>query len=186
MINLSCKRRCSSLCSCQMPIQSHQSLDVRTSRPLFELSFLFIHLIIYLSSHLSCSVVPELVFFTRRHIQDPASQRLTWNTSPKSVLVIKKIRDASLLEPFKELCRFLTEVRSLHPPLPSLSSSRWPMRAALSRWANETNDTSNAQCSTLIHQWRAAIPKSQLTLFQMSFFSFIVINMPPLHVSWEE
>ncbi|TKS77230.1 NAD kinase [Collichthys lucidus] len=43
------------------------------------------------------------------HIQDPASQRLTWNKPPKSVLVIKKIRDASLLEPFKELCIFLTE-----------------------------------------------------------------------------
>uniref|UniRef100_A0AAX7SRN8 NAD(+) kinase n=1 Tax=Astatotilapia calliptera TaxID=8154 RepID=A0AAX7SRN8_ASTCA len=47
------------------------------------------------------------------HIQDPASQRLTWNKPPKSVLVIKKIRDASLLQPFKELCRFLTEVKSM-------------------------------------------------------------------------
>uniref|UniRef100_A0A8C4E8I0 NAD(+) kinase n=1 Tax=Dicentrarchus labrax TaxID=13489 RepID=A0A8C4E8I0_DICLA len=47
------------------------------------------------------------------HIQDPASQRLTWNKPPKSVLVIKKIRDASLLEPFKELCMFLTEVKNL-------------------------------------------------------------------------
>lgn len=46
-----------------------------------------------------------------RHIQDPASQRLTWNKPPKSVLVIKKIQDASLLEPFKELCIFLTKVR---------------------------------------------------------------------------
>uniref|UniRef100_UPI0037E93981 NAD kinase isoform X4 n=1 Tax=Semicossyphus pulcher TaxID=241346 RepID=UPI0037E93981 len=44
---------------------------------------------------------------------DPASQRLTWNKPPKSVLVIKKIRDASLLEPFKELCIFLTEVKSM-------------------------------------------------------------------------
>ncbi|XP_022074858.1 NAD kinase isoform X1 [Acanthochromis polyacanthus] len=47
------------------------------------------------------------------HIQDPASQRLTWNKPPKSVLVIKKIRDASLLQPFKELCIFLTEVKNL-------------------------------------------------------------------------
>lgn len=47
------------------------------------------------------------------HIQDPASQRLTWNKPPKSVLVIKKIRDASLLQPFKELCTFLTEVKKL-------------------------------------------------------------------------
>lgn len=45
----------------------------------------------------------------RRHIQDPASQRLTWNKSPKSVLVVKKIRDASLLQPFKELCVYLME-----------------------------------------------------------------------------
>ncbi|XP_054645438.1 NAD kinase [Dunckerocampus dactyliophorus] len=47
------------------------------------------------------------------HIQDPATQRLTWNTPPKSVLVIKKIRDASLLQPFKELCIFLTEVKKM-------------------------------------------------------------------------
>uniref|UniRef100_A0A8C5E3K5 NAD(+) kinase n=1 Tax=Gouania willdenowi TaxID=441366 RepID=A0A8C5E3K5_GOUWI len=50
---------------------------------------------------------------TVMHIQDPASQRLTWNKPPKSVLVIKKIRDAGLLQPFKELCMFLTEVKNL-------------------------------------------------------------------------
>ena len=54
---------------------------------------------------------------TSRHIQDPASQRLTWNKPPKSVLVIKKIRDAGLLQPFKDLCTFLTEVGpSAEPP----------------------------------------------------------------------
>ncbi|KAM6978000.1 NAD kinase [Aplochiton taeniatus] len=47
------------------------------------------------------------------HIQDPASQKLTWNKPPKSVLVIKKIRDASLLQPFKELCVFLTEMKNM-------------------------------------------------------------------------
>ncbi|XP_028834305.1 NAD kinase b isoform X2 [Denticeps clupeoides] len=47
------------------------------------------------------------------HIQDPASQRLTWNKPPLNVLVIKKIRDESLLEPFKELCRFLLEEKKL-------------------------------------------------------------------------
>ncbi|KAF6719774.1 NAD kinase [Oryzias melastigma] len=47
------------------------------------------------------------------HIQDPASQRLTWNKPPKSVLVVKKIRDASLLQPFKDLCVFLTEVKDM-------------------------------------------------------------------------
>ncbi|XP_054440089.1 NAD kinase [Pteronotus mesoamericanus] len=50
---------------------------------------------------------------TIMHIQDPASQRLTWNKSPKSVLVIKKIRDASLLQPFKELCVYLLEEKSM-------------------------------------------------------------------------
>lgn len=48
-----------------------------------------------------------------RHIQDPASQRLTWNKPPVNVLVIRKIRDESLVEPFKELCRFLVEVQDL-------------------------------------------------------------------------
>ncbi|XP_077581448.1 NAD kinase-like isoform X1 [Stigmatopora nigra] len=47
------------------------------------------------------------------HIQDPATQRLTWNTPPKSVLVIKKIQDATLLQPFKDLCIFLTEVKNM-------------------------------------------------------------------------
>lgn len=51
---------------------------------------------------------PALCF---RHIQDPASQRLTWNKPPVNVLVIRKIRDESLVEPFKQLCRFLVEVR---------------------------------------------------------------------------
>uniref|UniRef100_A0A672Z0N3 NAD(+) kinase n=1 Tax=Sphaeramia orbicularis TaxID=375764 RepID=A0A672Z0N3_9TELE len=57
-----------------------------------------------------CSLMFVCLF---RHIQDPASQRLTWNKPPTSVLVIKKIRDASLLQPFKELCVFLTEVKNL-------------------------------------------------------------------------
>ncbi|KPP71066.1 NAD kinase-like [Scleropages formosus] len=47
------------------------------------------------------------------HIQDPASQRLTWNKSPVNVLVVRKVRDQSLLEPFKELCKFLIEEKKL-------------------------------------------------------------------------
>uniref|UniRef100_A0A4W3HMM7 NAD(+) kinase n=1 Tax=Callorhinchus milii TaxID=7868 RepID=A0A4W3HMM7_CALMI len=47
------------------------------------------------------------------HIQDPASQRLTWSKAPKSVLVIKKIQDDRLLQPFKELCIFLVEVKNM-------------------------------------------------------------------------
>ncbi|XP_064137168.1 NAD kinase isoform X3 [Loxodonta africana] len=50
---------------------------------------------------------------TIMHIQDPASQRLTWNKAPKSVLVVKKIRDASLLQPFKELCVYLMEENNM-------------------------------------------------------------------------
>ncbi|XP_056149139.1 NAD kinase b [Lampris incognitus] len=46
-------------------------------------------------------------------IQDPASQRLTWNKPPSNVLIIRKIRDESLVEPFKELCRFLVEEKQL-------------------------------------------------------------------------
>ncbi|XP_036453123.1 NAD kinase b [Colossoma macropomum] len=47
------------------------------------------------------------------HIQDPASQRLTWSKPPLNVLVIRKVRDEGLLEPFKELCRFLVEEKHL-------------------------------------------------------------------------
>uniref|UniRef100_A0A8C5H6T9 NAD(+) kinase n=1 Tax=Gouania willdenowi TaxID=441366 RepID=A0A8C5H6T9_GOUWI len=47
------------------------------------------------------------------HIQDPASQRLTWNKPPVNVLVIRKIRDESLVKPFKELCRFLVEEKQM-------------------------------------------------------------------------
>uniref|UniRef100_A0A3B5Q1S1 NAD(+) kinase n=2 Tax=Xiphophorus TaxID=8082 RepID=A0A3B5Q1S1_XIPMA len=47
------------------------------------------------------------------HIQDPVSQRLTWNKAPVNVLVIRKIRDESLVEPFKELCRFLVEEKQM-------------------------------------------------------------------------
>ncbi|KAJ8274396.1 hypothetical protein COCON_G00090210 [Conger conger] len=58
------------------------------------------------------------------HIQDPANQRLTWNKPPVNVLVIRKIRDETLLEPFKELCRFLIQLGQtihlqLHPHPPS-------------------------------------------------------------------
>lgn len=40
-------------------------------------------------------------------IQDPASQRLTWYKSPLTVLVIKKVRDVSVLQPFVELVKWL-------------------------------------------------------------------------------
>ncbi|KAM9501251.1 NAD kinase b isoform 1-T1 [Clarias gariepinus] len=47
------------------------------------------------------------------HIQDPVSQRLVWNKPPLNVLVIRKIRDENLLEPFKELCSFLVQEKHL-------------------------------------------------------------------------
>lgn len=40
-------------------------------------------------------------------IQDPASQRLTWYKPPLTVLVIKKVRDVSVLQPFVELVKWL-------------------------------------------------------------------------------
>jgi len=45
-------------------------------------------------------------------IQDPASQRLTWYKPPLTVLVIKKVRDASVISPFIQLVQwFLVEKR---------------------------------------------------------------------------
>ncbi|KAB1267711.1 NAD kinase [Camelus dromedarius] len=48
---------------------------------------------------------------TIMHIQDPASQWL--NKPPKCVLVIKKIRNTSLLQPLKELCVHLMEENNM-------------------------------------------------------------------------
>ncbi|KAI2797595.1 hypothetical protein BLOT_014129 [Blomia tropicalis] len=39
-------------------------------------------------------------------IQDPASQRLTWNKTPGSVLVIKKIHDSLIIQPFLDLVQW--------------------------------------------------------------------------------
>ncbi|TNN48922.1 NAD kinase [Liparis tanakae] len=89
------------------------------------------------------------VFADAMHIQDPASQRLTWNKPPQSVLVIKKIRDASLLQPFKELCTFLTEVTASDAPLLTLhvaaAASLWVKGAKLQRKQRKANldDISN-------------------------------------------
>nr|XP_051693895.1 NAD kinase isoform X1 [Oryctolagus cuniculus] len=47
---------------------------------------------------------------TIMHIQDPASQQLTWNKPPKNVLVIKKIRYTRLLQLFKEFCVYLVQL----------------------------------------------------------------------------
>ncbi|XP_019872207.1 NAD kinase-like isoform X3 [Aethina tumida] len=46
-------------------------------------------------------------------IQDPASQRLTWYKPPLTVLVIKKVRDASVLSPFVQLVQWLIQVKRM-------------------------------------------------------------------------
>ncbi|XP_043237208.1 NAD kinase-like isoform X1 [Amphibalanus amphitrite] len=46
-------------------------------------------------------------------IQDPASQRLTWYKAPMAVLVIKKVRDASVLAPFIQLVSWLTNEKKM-------------------------------------------------------------------------
>ncbi|XP_011346897.1 NAD kinase isoform X1 [Ooceraea biroi] len=46
-------------------------------------------------------------------IQDPASQRLTWYKPPISVLVIKKVRDTSVLPPFIQLVTWLIEEKQM-------------------------------------------------------------------------
>ncbi|XP_054265568.1 NAD kinase-like isoform X5 [Macrosteles quadrilineatus] len=46
-------------------------------------------------------------------IQDPASQRLTWYKPPLTVLVIKKVRDVSVLSPFVQLVRWLIEEKRM-------------------------------------------------------------------------
>ncbi|XP_076242012.1 NAD kinase isoform X3 [Calliopsis andreniformis] len=46
-------------------------------------------------------------------IQDPASQRLTWYKQPLTVLVIKKVRDSSVLPPFVQLVTWLIEEKRM-------------------------------------------------------------------------
>ncbi|XP_023030891.1 uncharacterized protein LOC6640738 isoform X3 [Drosophila willistoni] len=46
-------------------------------------------------------------------IQDPASQRLTWYKPPLTVLVIKKVSDASVLAPFVQLVEWLLQEKNM-------------------------------------------------------------------------
>ncbi|XP_055531070.1 NAD kinase-like isoform X5 [Wyeomyia smithii] len=46
-------------------------------------------------------------------IQDPASQRLTWYKPPLAVLVIKKVRDSKVLQPFVELVEWLIKEKHM-------------------------------------------------------------------------
>jgi len=48
-----------------------------------------------------------------RTIQDPASQRLTWYKPPLTVLIVKKIRDASVISPFIQLVSWFTELKRM-------------------------------------------------------------------------
>lgn len=40
-------------------------------------------------------------------MQDPASQRLKWHKKPLTVLVIKKVRDRTVMQPFVRLTNWL-------------------------------------------------------------------------------
>lgn len=89
---------------------------------------------------------------TIMHIQDPASQRLTWNKSPKSVLVIKKIQDTSLLQPFKELCVYLmqennmivyVEKKVLEDPAIVSDDSFGPVKKKFCTFREDFDDISN-------------------------------------------
>lgn len=46
-------------------------------------------------------------------IQDPASQRLTWYKPPLAVLVIKKVRDSTVLSPFIQLVEWLIQEKHM-------------------------------------------------------------------------
>ncbi|XP_070168770.1 NAD kinase isoform X4 [Polyergus mexicanus] len=46
-------------------------------------------------------------------IQDPASQRLTWYKPPLTVLVIKKVRDSSVLPPFVQMVTWLIQEKRM-------------------------------------------------------------------------
>ncbi|XP_055703530.1 NAD kinase-like isoform X1 [Phlebotomus papatasi] len=46
-------------------------------------------------------------------IQDPASQRLTWYKPPLAVLVIKKVRDSTVLPPFVQLVEWLIQEKNM-------------------------------------------------------------------------
>ncbi|XP_070509586.1 NAD kinase-like isoform X3 [Chironomus tepperi] len=46
-------------------------------------------------------------------IQDPASQRLTWYKPPLAVLVIKKVRDSTVLSPFVQLVDWLIKEKHM-------------------------------------------------------------------------
>ncbi|XP_070560436.1 NAD kinase-like isoform X2 [Ptychodera flava] len=47
------------------------------------------------------------------HVTDPASQKLTWQEKPLSVLIIKKIFDDKILEHFKELSTWLCKEKNM-------------------------------------------------------------------------
>ncbi|KAK9745430.1 ATP-NAD kinase N-terminal domain [Popillia japonica] len=61
----------------------------------------------------SSTVVRTPGGYRYRTIQDPASQRLTWYKPPLTVLVIKKVRDASVLNPFVQLVQWLIEEKRM-------------------------------------------------------------------------
>ncbi|KAG5894281.1 hypothetical protein JTB14_007426 [Gonioctena quinquepunctata] len=55
----------------------------------------------------------KIIEEAKRIIQDPASQRLTWYKPPLTVLVIKKVRDASVYLPFVQLVHWLIQEKRM-------------------------------------------------------------------------
>ncbi|KAL4221624.1 hypothetical protein ACF0H5_019881 [Mactra antiquata] len=51
--------------------------------------------------------------YNYRTIPDPGSQKLNWHKQPLTVLVVKKIYDEAVLEPFRDLISWLIEVRNM-------------------------------------------------------------------------
>jgi len=60
-----------------------------------------------LPNDLILPILSSLQHCKHRAIEDSSRQRLIWNKPPRSVLVIKKIRDTSVIPPFLDLIRWL-------------------------------------------------------------------------------
>lgn len=84
-----------------------------------------------------------------RTIQDPASQRLTWYKPPLTVLVIKKVRDAAVIQPFVDLVKWLivekrmvvfVELSIMDDPVLSNNQSFHPIKEKLMTFREGKDD----------------------------------------------
>ncbi|KAI8517178.1 PREDICTED: NAD kinase-like isoform X2 [Branchiostoma belcheri] len=85
------------------------------------------------------------------HVQDPLSQRLTWNKPPLSVLIIKKIHESSVVQPFMDLVTWLVqekrmvvyvEVSTLEDEMIADDSGFQPIKQKLNTFKEGTEDLS--------------------------------------------